>query len=305
MSGYYRLPLAYALCDLQWNEQRFLMNMKELSKNNMVHYDQENQVIFIRNFLKHNELKSPQQIKGALKHVYEAPASPLIKAFAESFNKHVKGYDILTSELESHAESVLAELNHSGCSDMVSNDKNTLAIPYQYPSDREPPGTGTGTETGTETETGTGTEATPPSPVGGIPETPIVEKTPKRPKHKRPLEGVSYDKLALGVIYEMLDYCPAYMPDAPSEIRLLQELGQEYPNVSLVAEFRRARDWLDNPKSKRPGSDLKKFLRNWISRAANDYGAGQRRIIGYETVTEFIPADEAEGEQDVRKTDSS
>jgi hypothetical protein len=129
-------------------------------------------------------------------------------------------------------------------------------------------------------------------PEGDGPEEPV----PERPPSKRPLEGVPYDTQAFPVIYEMLDYCNNYVPDAPSEIRLLQELAQEYPRVNLVAEFRKARDWLINaPPSKRPKSDLPKFLRKWVSTAVNKYGVGQPRIIGVETKTVFVPADNGEG----------
>jgi hypothetical protein len=119
---------------------------------------------------------------------------------------------------------------------------------------------------------------------------PKERKEKARPRNRRPLEGVPYDHGAFGVIYEMLDYCKGYIPDAPSEIRFLQELAQEYPRVNLVAEFRKARDYLEAHPDRRPESNLKLFLRNWVSNGVNKYGVGQPRIIGYETETIFVPA---------------
>lgn len=131
------------------------------------------------------------------------------------------------------------------------------------------------------------TESTPGPEPGTRP-----EPVPKRPKSRTPLNGVLYDGRALSAVCEMYELVPSYVPDAPSEIRLLQELGQEYPRVDLLREFRRARDWLlkAHPKKRPKGvHGLRAFLRNWVANAVNKYGLGQPRIVGFETVTEFVP----------------
>ena len=129
-------------------------------------------------------------------------------------------------------------------------------------------------------------------------EPPDSDHVPKRPKSRSPLEGVPYDGRALSAVCEMYELVPNYLPDAPSEIRLIQELGQEYPKVDLLREFRRARDWLlkAHPKKRPEGvHGLRVFLRNWIAKGVNEYGLGQPRVVGYETVTEFVPmADKGE-----------
>ncbi len=137
--------------------------------------------------------------------------------------------------------------------------------------------------------------ASPESPPNPEPDS---EPVPKRPKSKSPLEGVPYDGRALSAVCEMYELVPNYLPDAPSEIRLIQELGQEYPKVDLLREFRRARDWLlkAHPKKRPKGEHgLRAFLRNWVAKGVNEYGLGQPRVVGYETVTEFVPmADKGE-----------
>jgi hypothetical protein len=50
--------------------------------------------------------------------------------------------------------------------------------------------------------------------------------------------------------------------------------------------------------SKVPKANLRRFLRNWVSNAVNRYGVGQPRIIGYETITTFVPVDDSEGEEE-------
>lgn len=139
------------------------------------------------------------------------------------------------------------------------------------------------------------TNESPESPPNPEPDS---EPVPNRPKSRRPLEGVPYDARALSAVCEMYELVPNYLPDAPSEIRLIQELGQEYPKVDLLRAFRRARDWLlkAHPKKRPKGvHGLRAFLRNWIAKGVNEYGLGQPRVVGYETVTEFVPmADKGE-----------
>jgi hypothetical protein len=110
----------------------------------------------------------------------------------------------------------------------------------------------------------------------------------------RPMEGVPFDQLAWHVMLECIPYVPCYAPYPGADTRLVQELGQEYPHVNLAAEFRRARDWLRKAALESPGkipkSDFHRFLRNWVSNAVTKYGAGQPRVIGFETETIFVPA---------------
>ena len=84
--------------------------------------------------------------------------------------------------------------------------------------------------------------------------------------------------------------CDGYNADAGAEVRLIQELAQEYPSVPLFQEFRKARDWLESHPEK-GYKDLRRFLRNWISKAYNDYGKGKY----YVEEAVFVPIDEPVG----------
>ena len=110
---------------------------------------------------------------------------------------------------------------------------------------------------------------------------------PPSPKPAAPildLEGAQ----ALTTLTQMYELCPDYVPDPPKEIRLVQELQQEHTGAPLVAEFRKARDWLEGKPVKERKKNLRAFLRNWVSNAVNKYGAGQK-FAGYQEFVTFVP----------------
>ncbi|MCR5346180.1 MAG: hypothetical protein K6E38_00210 [Fretibacterium sp.] len=114
-----------------------------------------------------------------------------------------------------------------------------------------------------------------------------TDSAPVSPKPAEPildLEGAQ----ALTTLTQMYELCPDYVPDPPKEIRLVQELQQEHPGVPIVAEFRKARDWLEGKPVKERKKNLRAFLRNWVSNAVNRYGAG-RKFAVYQEVATFVP----------------
>jgi hypothetical protein len=139
-----------------------------------------------------------------------------------------------------------------------------------------------------------GEETPPPAAV----EADIGEKpTPKEAKGKSkkskkdepppptPLPDGPFDMKTFMALQEMYWVAPDYVADPGAEIRLIQELTEEYPAVPLFQEFRKARAWLEaHPEKGR--KDIRRFLRNWVSKADRQYGT-------YETV--FVPVNEAEG----------
>ena len=84
---------------------------------------------------------------------------------------------------------------------------------------------------------------------------------------------------ALTALTQSYELCPEYYPDPPKEMRLIRELRQEFPGISLVAEFRRARDWLAGKPVKERKKNLLVFLRNWISNAAKRQGGEQEAVV--------------------------
>ena len=247
----------------------------------------EGEYIWIPNFLKHqnpHKREKDSDIPALESGPEKARSSPVISGPAQC--KH-------QTSPEKARSSPADSLNPDSL-----NPETGILKQKQYPPnpprggqeetpDIASPSEGAAVAMGTpETTPTTGPLEATPAPSPGS------EPVPKRPKSRTPLNGVPYDGRALSAVCEMYELVPNYLPDAPSEIRLLQELGQEYPKVDLLREFRRARDWLlkAHPKKRPKGvHGLRSFLRKWIANAVNKYGLGQPRVVGYETVTEFVP----------------
>lgn len=105
------------------------------------------------------------------------------------------------------------------------------------------------------------------------------------PPPPTPLPDGPFDMKTFMALQEMYWVAPEYVADPGAEIRLIQELTEEYPAVPLFQEFRKARAWLESHPEK-GRKDIRRFLRNWVSKADRQYGT-------YETV--FVPVNEAEG----------
>lgn len=88
--GFYFMPSPYACFDLGWNEERFRKALQELLQAGCIKYDKINHVVLIQNYLKHNPLENPNQVKSAIDKLDEIPQTPLIKDFLtiiEQFDK--------------------------------------------------------------------------------------------------------------------------------------------------------------------------------------------------------------------------
>ncbi|NPV80709.1 MAG: hypothetical protein HPY52_10615 [Firmicutes bacterium] len=79
--GFYFLPLPYACFDLGWDEKRFHKGLQELLQTGRVKYDADAHVVFIQNYLKHNPLENPNQVKSAIEKLEEIPQTQLFQDF--------------------------------------------------------------------------------------------------------------------------------------------------------------------------------------------------------------------------------
>ena len=88
--GFYFLPSPYACFDLGWDEKRFNKALQELLEVGTIKYDPHAHVVLIQNYLKHNALENPNQVKSAIDKLDEMPQTPLFKDFLaiiEQFDK--------------------------------------------------------------------------------------------------------------------------------------------------------------------------------------------------------------------------
>lgn len=87
--GLYFLPEPYACFDLQWDVKRFRERLGELLKIGCIEYDADAHVVFVKNYLKHNPLENPNQVKSAMEKLETVPDTNLLPAFL----KLVEGLD--------------------------------------------------------------------------------------------------------------------------------------------------------------------------------------------------------------------
>ncbi len=88
--GLYFLPFPYACFDLGWDEKRFKKALEELLKIGSIAYDTISHVVHVKNYLKHNPLENPNQVKNAIEKLNELPKTHLFRSLLtviEQFDK--------------------------------------------------------------------------------------------------------------------------------------------------------------------------------------------------------------------------
>ena len=95
--GMYVLKEGYALEDLGWPSKRFAKPLGELlavpltdGSNGLACYDESTKVMLIKNYLEHNPLENPNQVKAGIKIINELPNTTLFQQFkqiVEGFGK--------------------------------------------------------------------------------------------------------------------------------------------------------------------------------------------------------------------------
>lgn len=79
--GFYFLPSPYACFDLGWDEERFNKGLRELLKTGRIKHDPKAHIVLISNYLKHNPLENPNQVKSAIDKINELPQTALFQEF--------------------------------------------------------------------------------------------------------------------------------------------------------------------------------------------------------------------------------
>lgn len=90
--GLYFLPSPYACFDLGWSEERFKKGLHELLRVGCVKYDENTHVVIVQNYLKHNPLENPNQVKSAIEKLDEIPQTPLFNDFLAIIEKFDKPF---------------------------------------------------------------------------------------------------------------------------------------------------------------------------------------------------------------------
>src|SRR5262245_486570 len=86
--GLFRLPKAYIQADLEWSAERLGQPFRQLLESRFLDYDDDAQVVLIRNALKYQPLQNDNQVTAALKALEELPPTRLawdFRQLAEQF----------------------------------------------------------------------------------------------------------------------------------------------------------------------------------------------------------------------------
>ncbi len=90
--GFYFLPSPYACFDLGWDDKRFREGLQELLQMDLIAYDSDAHIVLLKNYLKHNPLENPNQVKSALEKVDELPETPLMQDFLDLVERYWKPF---------------------------------------------------------------------------------------------------------------------------------------------------------------------------------------------------------------------
>jgi len=146
--GFYFLPVPYACFDLGWDEERFSKGLNELLEIQVIRYDQGSHVVLIQNYLKHNPLENPNQVKSAIDRLDEMPQTSLFREFARILGQSDKPF---IKPLIEHLHERMGQPVTVTVTESVTEDKDTCAPEAAQESKCTPEGDGVEAEKVTAT----------------------------------------------------------------------------------------------------------------------------------------------------------
>ena len=122
MIGYYYLPKAYIAADTGMDARQVEGSMQTLHRLGMVLYDDEAQMVLLKQFLKYNPISNENQVKGAVQLIKELPESWLLMEFLSCIEAHCPDHiDRFRDICKGHASPLIAP-------------SEPLRSPYEAPS---------------------------------------------------------------------------------------------------------------------------------------------------------------------------
>lgn len=91
LEGIFHLPLDYIASDLGWPLDKVEDMIASLTKDGLINYDFEAEIILIRNVLKFERPQNPPVQKGVVRRLHELPTSPLLQEFLAQARRHLNG----------------------------------------------------------------------------------------------------------------------------------------------------------------------------------------------------------------------
>ena len=241
--GLYYLPEQYVASDIKWTLERVQKGFKELLQNGCVKYDKDNEIVFIKNFLRYNSFENSNQIRGALKYLITLPDTVFLSDLIEVIKM---GYEDCSKDKSQDFKKALETLT------ITLNERVRNTVAYNSNSN---------SSLYLNTFAPSSNDSTPD------------ENTP---------ELVPNDEEEPEEYAEVLQEPPLIMlplndgKEYPITTSMAEEWQQLYQATNVVTELRKMRGWLlADPARRKTKRGILRFVTNWLSRAQDSGSRGK------------------------------
>ena len=241
--GLYYLPEQYVASDIKWTLERVRKGFKELLQNGCVKYDRDNEIVFIKNFLRYNSFENSNQIRGAIKFLGTLPDTVFLSDLIEVIKM---GYEDCSKDKSQDFKKALETLTVT----LTERVRNTVAY-------------------NSNSNSSLYLNTFAPSSNDSTPD----ENTP---------EPVPYDEEEPEEFAEVSQELPLIMlplndgTEYPVATSMANEWQQLYQATNVVTELRKMRGWLlADPARRKTKRGILRFVTNWLSRAQDSGSRGK------------------------------
>ncbi|MCQ4952134.1 hypothetical protein [Holdemania filiformis] len=241
--GLYYLPEQYVASDIKWTLERVRKGFNELLQNGCVKYDRDNEIVFIKNFLRYNSFENSNQIRGAIKFLGTLPDTVFLSDLIEVIKM---GYEDCSKDKSQDFKKALETLT------ITINERVRNTVAYNSNSN---------SSLYLNTFAPSSNDSTPD------------ENTP---------ELVPNDEEEPEEYAEVLQEPPLIMlplndgKEYPITTSMAEEWQQLYQATNVVTELRKMRGWLlADPERRKTKRGILRFVTNWLSRAQDSGSRGK------------------------------
>lgn len=241
--GLYYLPEQYVASDIKWTLERVRKGFNELLQNGCVKYDRDNEIVFIKNFLRYNSFENSNQIRGAIKFLGTLPDTVFLSDLIEVIKM---GYEDCSKDKSQDFKKALETLT------ITINERVRNTVAYNSNSN---------SSLYLNTFAPSSNDSTPD------------ENTP---------ELVPNDEEEPEEYAEVLQEPPLIMlplndgKEYPITTSMAEEWQQLYQATNVVTELRKMRGWLlADPARRKTKRGILRFVTNWLSRAQDSGSRGK------------------------------
>ena len=241
--GLYYLPEQYVASDIKWTLERVQKGFKELLQNGCIKYDKDNEIVFIKNFLRYNSFENSNQIRGAIKFLGTLPDTVFLSDLIEVIKM---GYEDCSKDKSQDFKKALETLT------ITLNERVRNTVAYNSNSN---------SSLYLNTFAPSSNDSTPD------------ENTP---------ELVPNDEEEPEEYAEVLQEPPLIMlplndgKEYPITTSMAEEWQQLYQATNVVTELRKMRGWLlADPARRKTKRGILRFVTNWLSRAQDSGSRGK------------------------------